>query len=765
MIENIRFYFFVSFTIFFSVVAGQTENFRAVNDNILLEEDEAMLIDVLKNDKLTSRDNLDLKLLSKPSLGTVDQQGFNIFFTPNVNVNGVDEFQYMIDNGFSMDTARVKITIVSVNDVPTGVELINSTVIENGPDGALISQLTTIDPDLDDTFTYSFSKKRESDNEYFSIKDGFLYNDISFDYELRDSYTLLVRSKDKSNKKVTSELVVTVTNINEAPQFIDQKEMTITHPEGSGKIVAKLMAEDPDIDQDYVKYMIVGGDDKARFKILRDGELAFIRDPDFESPIDMDGDNTYKVTFRAVDSKDKILFSDGSATIMITDEAEKIIESLDSRKYVAWTVDHMPYHILMEDAIIDYINLRSAYSAESDGSGIFVYGTDETISELQPSDQIIIVQEKGNTEQIHEIWYGNGLDYTVIDRERVDWVLSQNIQQVLIEKNQYLTSESEIVFFKDENERLMAGYSSKFSVWHPNNFIMSLQSFSMRSNLIQYATNMSIGNELIGLPGALSGSTELGVATHNSEFGLRLPVNFDLGSLGSMKNAKYLSPDYLGLYSKVNIDNIFSSRTDFHALMGFSFYPKTIGSMVQDTVFFNTDSIEHDNRFINILDMYALMATTIEVPIKVPFFAKMTTTPGLHYLKVAHRTRDEESLYERNFFQSEEDEGISRIEKGRSFSRYISAYIRFDILGNIGQKPEFLERIKYFDFINISNVPFYELSFQFISSLNMITTLNLNIHDKLAFTITRYKTTGDNIQGNWLADKNTWVGLKYHGNF
>ena len=465
-----------------------------------------------------------------------------------------------------------------------------------------------------------------------------------------------------------------------------------------------------------------------------------------------------------MDSKDKMLFSEGSATIMITDEAEKIIESLDSRKYVAWTVDHMPYHILMEDAIIDYINLRSAYSADSDG--LFIEGgTEETISELQPSDQIIIVQEKGNTEQIHEIWYGNGLDYTVIDRERVDWVLSQNIQQVLIDKNQYLTSESEIVFFKDENERLMAGYSSKFSVWHPNNFIMSLQSFSMRSNLIQYATNMSIGNELIGLPGVLSGSTELGVATHNSEFGLRLPVNFDLGSLGSMKNAKYLSPDYLGLYSKVNIDNIFSSRTDFHALMGFSFYPKTIGSMVQDTVFFNTDSIEHDNRFINILDMYALMATTIEVPIKVPFFAKMTTTPGLHYLKVAHRTRDEESLYERNFFQSEEDEGISRIEKGRSFSRYISAYIRFDILGNIGQKPEFLERVKYFDFINISNVPFYELSFQFISSLNMITTLNLNIHDKLAFTITRYKTTGDNIQGNWLADKNTWVGLKYHGNF
>jgi len=252
------------------------------------------------------------------------------------------------------------------------------------------------------------------------------------------------------------------------------------------------------------------------------------------------------------------------------------------------------------------------------------------------------------------------------------------------------------------------------------------------------------------------------MATRNSEFGLRLPVSFDLGSLGDMKNSKYLSADYLGLYSKINIDNMFSTRTDFHALMGFSFYPKTIGGMVQDTVFFNTDTIEQDDRFLNILDMYALMATTVAVPIQLPFFAKMTATPGLHYLKVAHRTRGKKGLYERNFFLS--DTNVVDIDEGRSFSRYTSFYIRFDILGNIGEKPEFLERVKYFDFININDVPFYELSFQLISSLNVITTLNLNIYDNLAFTITSYSTTGE-IQGDWLADKNIWVGFKYRGNF
>ena len=40
----------------------------------------------------------------------------------------------------------------------------------------------------------------------------------------------------------------------------------------------------------------------------------------------------------------------------------------------------------------------------------------------------------------------------------------------------------------------------------------------------------------------------------------------------------------------------------------------------------------------------------------------------------------------------------------------------------------------------------------------------MTVYDNLAFTITRYNTTGD-IQGGWLPDKNTWFGLKYRGNF
>ena len=47
----------------------------------------------------------------------------------------------------------------------------------------------------------------------------------------------------------------------------------------------------------------------------------------------------------------------------------------------------------------------------------------------------------------------------------------------------------------------------------------------MRSNFVQYASNMRVGNSLIGLPGLLAGSSELGIATQRSEFGLRVPFH------------------------------------------------------------------------------------------------------------------------------------------------------------------------------------------------------------------------------------------------
>ena len=260
------------------------------------------------------------------------------------------------------------------------------------------------------------------------------------------------------------------------------------------------------------------------------------------------------------------LFVEGTASITLTDELETEVKTIDKRKFIACTVDHQPYHILMEDAIQDYIDLK--YMEDETNVDGIDDGSGEAIRELKPTDQIILVQKKDNSSEIHEIWFGNGLDYTIIDREKVDWVFSQDIQTVLMARDQYLTNDSETVFHESESERLIAGYGSQFSVWHSSNFKLSLSSFSMRSNLLQYAANMRVGNELIGLPGLLGGSSELGVATQRSEFGLRMPFAFDVGTVGYNNKNSVLSDEYGGLYARGNIETLFSTTAAFHGLIG-----------------------------------------------------------------------------------------------------------------------------------------------------------------------------------------------------
>ena len=298
----------------------------------------------------------------------------------------------------------------------------------------------------------------------------------------------------------------------------------------------------------------------------------------------------------------------------------------------------------------------------------------------------------------------------------------------------------------------------------------------MRSNLLQYAANIRAGNELIGLPGKLGGSSELGVATQRSEFGFRMPFAFDIGTVGYDNKSSVLSDAYGGLYARGNIENLFSTKADFHGLIGFTFYPSSSGEKLSSPKDLEPNdvtkwkAIDDSTININILDSYALMATTVQVPIKLSFIGRLTAAPGFHYMKVAHRLKDTrtkaidngQELYERAYF--DDNEGTELNDGGNSFTRLNSFYIRFDLLGQIGQKPNFIEKLSFLDFIQISKVPFYEFSLQYIHDLNLIYTLNLNLSDDFGVSITGLKKNAD-LKGNWMPDNKFWVGLKYRANF
>ena len=743
-----------------SIALNAQDSIALKNDNAQVAEDGSISISVLKNDDIKDKSNLILEIVEAPKFGTVEINGRSIVYIPNPNANGIDVFIYKADIGTASGTAQVRVNVNAVNDAPEAIVLEKNTILENQPNGTVVGALTTTDPDEGDRFSYELARDGSRDN--FKINGSNLVTKQSFDFEDAATYTVTIQSTDSGKESFVGTISVKVENENEPPILKGNKNLKLFHAENAGKIVASLEASDPDADQTGIKYKLSASPDKRVFKITRSGDLSFLREPDFENPIDENKDNVYEVSFKAIDSKDSKLFVEGTASITLTDELETEVKTIDKRKFIAWTVDHQPYHILMEDAIQDYIDLKYM-DDESNVDGIDD-GNGEVIRELKPTDQIILVQKKDNSNEIHEIWYGNGLDYTIIDREKVDWVFSQDIQTVLMTRDQYLTNDSETVFHESESERLIAGYGSQFSVWHSSNFKLSLSSFSMRSNLLQYAANMRVGNELIGLPGLLGGSSELGVATQRSEFGFRMPFAFDFGTVYDNKNS-VLSDEYGGLYARGNIENLFSTKADFHGLIGFTFYPSSSGKKLLSPADLESDSTTN----LNILDSYALMATTVQVPIKAAFIGRLTATPGFHYMKVAHRLKDTRKqaitgheLYDRAYF---DDSGVTELnDDGNSFTRLNSFYIRFDLLGQIGQKPNFIEKLSFLDFIQISKVPFYEFSFQYITGLNMIYTLNLNLSDVFGVSITGLKKNAD-LKGHWMPESKVWVGLKYRANF
>lgn len=742
-------------------------------DNVQVQEDESVKINVLKNDSIEDKSNVAIEVISEPQKGSVQIEDNKILYTPNADVSGVDKFDYKVDNGLETGTAQVRVNINPVNDPPTGLSLSESSIKENAAAGTLIGKLKVEDADPDDKFKFGIAKDNRAD---FSLDGSNLLTKRPFDYEEEKSFTVAVQVTDSGGEKIVDNVTVTVENENEKPVLVSPKEATFNHPENAGKIVARINVEDPDENQSSVKFKLTKSEDKDHFKITRAGDLAFLREPDYENAVDANKDNVYTITYKAIDSKDDKLHVSGKVHVRVKDSEETEVIALDKRKFVAWTVDHQPYHILMEDAIQNYMSLK--YTNGGDGDAI-EDGGDTSIREMAPTDQIIIVQQKGNSEEIHEIWYGNGLDFSVIDREKVDWVFSQDIQKVLIAKEEYLTSDSETVFHENESERLMAGYGSTFAVWHANNFKMSLSSFSMRSNLIQYSSNMRVGNSLIGLPGLLAGSSELGVATQRSEFGVRVPFAFDFGT-GSYDDVDVVSSDYLGLFARGNIDNLFGTRTSLHGLIGFSFYPPSSGEMLYSldslSSFADAQEILDKTENINILDSYALAATTVEVPVKLPSVGRITAAPGFHYLKIAHRLKDtrqeaidnNQELYDRTFFnQTLSADGWSEEQlndEGDPFTRLSSFYIRFDVIGVIGEKPKFIERLSFMDFIQVSKVPFYEYSLQFISGLNTMHRFSLNVTDDIGLSISTLSKNSD-LKGNWMPDSKFWFGLNYRANF
>ncbi len=95
-------------------------------------------------------------------------------------------------------STQIKILENQFNHPPSDINLSFSNVLENNPTNIAVGNLTTVDPDAGNTFTYSLVQgSGDIDNASFAIDANTLRLLISTDFESKSSYSIRVRSTDQ----------------------------------------------------------------------------------------------------------------------------------------------------------------------------------------------------------------------------------------------------------------------------------------------------------------------------------------------------------------------------------------------------------------------------------------------------------------------------------------------------------------------------------------------------------------------------------------
>jgi hypothetical protein len=149
--------------------------------------------------------------------GSTDNASFSVVGT-QLKTNAIFNFEnkssYSIllrttDQGGLYFDKAFTIAVTNVNETPTNLTLSNNIIDENKAINTVIGTLTTTDPDVSNTFTYSLvAGTGSTDNALFSITGNQLKNNAVFDFETKNSYSIRVRTTDQGGLFVEKQLTI-----------------------------------------------------------------------------------------------------------------------------------------------------------------------------------------------------------------------------------------------------------------------------------------------------------------------------------------------------------------------------------------------------------------------------------------------------------------------------------------------------------------------------------------------------------------------------
>ena len=186
---------------------------EATDDSASTDEDEAVSINVLRNDSDPESAGLTVSAVRRPRHGTATLEADNtITYTPDTDYHGADTFTYTASDGSLRAEATVSVNVRAVNDAPEfATATADRTVSESAEEGDDVGAPVAA-TDIDgDRLTYRLSG---ADAFSFDI-DGSgqitVGTGVTFDIATQETYTVTVEADDGNGGGATAAVTITVT--------------------------------------------------------------------------------------------------------------------------------------------------------------------------------------------------------------------------------------------------------------------------------------------------------------------------------------------------------------------------------------------------------------------------------------------------------------------------------------------------------------------------------------------------------------------------
>lgn len=224
----------------------------------------------------------------------------------NITIRTTDSIGQFYDKLFT-------IFINNVNEAPYGLSINNDSQQENTSIGMDIGTFSTLDVDANNTFTYSlYDTSNFQDNNSFTLTtSGVLRNAVVFNFEVKNSYSIRVRTTDAGGLTYEGTFTINVTNQNESPTDINLSSSSISENVPIGTNVGTLSATDPDSGDTFTFTLVDSG-------TFIDNNSFSINSTTLKSNaiFDFEAKNSYSIRVRVTDAGGLAL--DKTITITIT---------------------------------------------------------------------------------------------------------------------------------------------------------------------------------------------------------------------------------------------------------------------------------------------------------------------------------------------------------------------------------------------------------------------------------------------------------------